>query len=259
MDTDGRIRDWRCRVPSPPLGSLPVLDIYADESCKDNHHFLVLGATIVPTERAGRIRQIIQEERHAERLLREIKWGKSSRCVLPKYKRMVELYFDLLRRGDLCFHALILDAHKFNHRKYNNGCSETGYNKFLYQLLLGVAGKLPDASPYYVYLDSRTVKHSLDDLRRILNCGARRKTGSDNVFRRVQFRDSKVCDIIQLNDLIIGAIGAVANGHGERPDASPVRKELSSYITKLAGVRSLAEDTPYRESRFKIWNFKLRE
>jgi len=236
-----------------------VLNIYADESCKENHHYFVLGATMVSTSLATPILHLIKKERVAENIFKEMKWGKVSNNKLPAYLRMADLYFDLLENNEICFHALIADAHRFNHKKFNNGCGEIGYNKLLYQLLVKAADRLKEKAPFYVYLDDRTTKHSLDELREILNNGSRKLVGIEEPFRRVQFRDSKSCDLIQLNDLIIGAIGFMKNDHHTRPGASKAKLALAEHITRRAKVSSLTSSTRFSESRFRIWNFQLQE
>ncbi|HEY0257221.1 MAG TPA: hypothetical protein VGC39_07255, partial [Candidatus Methylacidiphilales bacterium] len=80
----------------------------------------------------------------------------------------------------------------------------------------------------------------------------------DYPFRRVVFRNSKESDLLQLNDVLLGAAAWVKNGHGDRPEASIAKSELARHIMQRAGLQSLDVDTPWNRKNFTVWNFRLR-
>ena len=88
-----------------------------------------------------------------------------------------------------------------------------------------------------------------------------RKTGDDKrdwPYRRVQFRDSKETILIQLTDILSGALVYHLNGHRHENDASPAKCALSDHILQSAGVRDVFRDTAIR-GKFTIWHRRLQD
>jgi hypothetical protein len=76
-----------------------------------------------------------------------------------------------LRPDELHFHSLFVDTTKQNHKKFNQGDSEIGFNKEVYQLANKV-GRMYDAYYFHLYPDYRDTKSFPEELRLILNRGA---------------------------------------------------------------------------------------
>lgn len=114
-------------------------------------------------------------------------------------------------------------------------------------------------SRYIVLFDERYTKYKLGTLKIILNRGIRKKhnIGSD-VIRSVEPRESKGNNLIQVADILIGAIGFQKNGFDLIAGSSPSKRELSRYIASQAGLENLIEDTKWGQYRFMIWNFRLK-
>ena len=126
----------------------------------------------------------------------------------------------------------------------------------VFQLLYKHARLYPER--LYAYLDSRTTRQSLDGVRAMLNGRCATKLGRKEFpFRRVVFRNSKESDMLQLNDVLLGAVAWVKNGHGLRPDASVAKNDLAAHLMTRAGLASLDADTPKSRTRFTVWNFRL--
>jgi hypothetical protein len=144
-----------------------------------------------------------------------------------------------------------------DHRKYNEGSGEIGFNKELYQLANKIA-RLYSDHLFHLYPDNRETNQRPEDLRLILNRG-RIKQGDarDWPFRRCQFRDSKTTLQLQLVDVLTGGIAYSLNGHGANDKASPAKKELSAYILQRAGITDIHKGTA-RIAKFSVWPRKLR-
>jgi hypothetical protein len=186
----------------------------------------------------------------------EAKWTRVSRSKLPAYKRLVDVVFDNV---DLAhFHSIVINTSDLDHKKFNQGNRDLGFNKELYFLAMKFA-KLYYKKLLHVYPDRRKTNQDPDDLRLILNRGCR-KWGDkrDWPFRRCQFRDSDATPALQLVDLLIGAIAYELNGHARAPDASPPKTELSKYVLERAGVRNAMNGTA-RMGRFTIWHRQLQK
>lgn len=231
-------------------------DIYADESSQTAHRFLVLGAVTIKTEAASELVGAIRAARLPALPHGEVKWTKISATKLETYRAVVDAFFDSSERGIAHFHSLIVDTSRFNHGRFNQGDREIGFSKMVFQLLIKHARLYSER--LYTYLDSRTTRQSLDDLRLMLNRYAASRIGRPEYpFRRVVFRDSKESDILQLNDILLGAVAWTKNGHGLRPEASAAKNDLAEHILRQAGIASLDGDTPRNRHRFTVWNFRL--
>jgi len=231
-------------------------DIYADESSQTQHRYLVLGALTVRTDAVSNLVTAIRAARLPALPHGEMKWTKVSAAKLETYRAVADAFFASSDRDVAHFHALIIDTSRLNHGRFNEGDREIGFSKMVFQLLYKHARLYPER--LYAYLDSRTTRQSLESVRFMLNRRCATKLGRQEFpFRRVVFRDSKESDMLQLNDILLGAVAWVKNGHGQRPDASVAKNDLAAHVMARAGLRSLDADTPRNRTRFTVWNFRL--
>ena len=68
----------------------------------------------------------------------------------------------------------------------------------------------------------------------------------------VEARDSKQAVLLQLADVIMGAIGFHSSDLHLRPDARKAKVDLAAYIARKAPLRDLKQVTRYTK-----WNFKI--
>lgn len=233
----------------------PIADVYIDESSQNKHRYLVLGGVVVEREQVPRLNKMIWAARGPDLPSGEFKWTKVSRTKLHAYKRIVDVLFD---HPDLIhFHSLYVDTTKLNHKKFNEGSRELGFNKEIHQLAIKISRLYP-RHLFHIYPDERETVHKTDELRLILNRGML-KAGDkrDWPFRRCQFRDSGRTQLLQLADVLIGAIAFRLNEHADAPQASPAKCELSSYILHRAKIRDVYVGTP-RSGTFTVWPRVLR-
>lgn len=241
---------------NPP--DLRVTHVYVDETSQTKHRFLVLGCMIAWPEECVDIAQNIAVARLPELPAGELKWTKVSRRMLPAYKRVVDAYFKLSTPiYGPHFHSLVVDTSKLKDGVYNDGSRELGFNKEVYQLLMKLRRLYPNTL-YHVYPDHRSTPTTPEELRLVLNRGAKKLGDArDWPFRRVHWRksDEEIC--IQVVDLMIGAIAFRLNGHHLAKDASPAKIELSQHILQRAHIVDVTRDTTTR-GHFTIWHRQLR-
>jgi hypothetical protein len=147
-----------------------------------------------------------------------------------------------------------------DNQKYNKGSKELGFYKMLYQLLLNSFGQvLRRNDRCLVTLDQRTTqRYKLSTLAVILNKGLRKKYGfTHDPVRHVQAMDSANCDLIQLADVLMGAVGFQANDDDRRPGASTAKIALANYIARRARLLHLRQSTPKALTHFALWYFQF--
>jgi hypothetical protein len=239
-------------------------NIYCDESRQTKDRFMVLGGLIIEQSDVPKFDSTMKKFRVEQKMHAELKWTKVSRGKLREYEGFIDYFFALNSSDKVHFHSIILDNHAINHAKFSQGQKEIGFYKFYYQLLLNCFGKaycrLGTDDRFVVHLDQRETKYSLQEFKKILNNGMAKKFDNHTEpFRSVEPRNSKDVDLIQIADLLIGAIGFQKNGYSLVESSNAAKVSLANYIAKKAGLTTLVNNTPYRQARFKIWNFKLQK
>ncbi len=235
-----------------------VRDVFVDESSQTKHRFLVLGGIICRAAETSALSARILEERLPELPGSELKWSKISPAKLPAYRRVVDVFFENRpAENPVHFHSIVVEMANRNDFVFNAGSREMGFNKEVYQLLMKFGRLYRDCS-FHVYPDSRETKSSPDELRLILNRGlAAKGDRRDWPYRRLHFKKSHEVPILQLTDLLIGAIAFHLNGHRQAAGASAAKCDLSDYILERAGIRNVTRDTLI-SGRFTIWHRRLR-
>jgi hypothetical protein len=108
-----------------------------------------------------------------------------------------------------------------------------------------------------VCLDHRNSKTPLEDLKRMLNFGVALSLGRPaSPIKQVVSADSKQEDILQLNDVILGAVGAARNGKHELIGGRAAKADLAKYVIEKSGLRSFERDSPKAVTRFTVWNMR---
>ena len=235
--------------------------VFVDESSQNDHHYMVLGALVVPKAGVEEAERLMEATLQAHRMAgSEFKWTKVSRGKADAYQALANLHFDILCPNGVEFHALVIDCHGLDHRCYNQGDADLGYNKFLFQLLLHkVARRFGAEERMVVDLDSRNTTRDPMELQRILNSAMGREL-RDHLrppFTRIAHRDSRTSRLLQLSDLLSGAVAWHKNDQDTRPEASPAKVGLANHIAVRSGRRRLGGDTWKSETRMSVWNFAL--
>lgn len=234
-------------------------EVYVDESSQSGHSYMVLGAAVVPGAAVRQVQRAIDSVLEQHRTFGEFKWTKVSQAKLPFYRDLIAAHFGACRDFGVTYSALIVDCTRLDHRTYNEGDAELGFNKFLFQLLHHrVSRRYAETEKIVVYLDSRTAGRHPMELQLVLNRAAARhfKRPSHAPYSRVVFRDSKTSRILQMVDLITGAISWHKNDRDTRPEASPHKSMLANEIAQRIHRARLGGDTG--EPGLNVWNFQLR-
>ena len=238
--------------------------VYTDESRQSKDRYMVLGGLLMPASNVEEFETTMRKFRDETKMFAELKWSKITNQKYDQYKRFVEYFFALSNTDKLHFHSLIIDNHQVNHKKFNYGNKELGFYKFYYQLLLHCFGcqycRAQEDDKFIIHMDRRNTTYRLDTLKDVLNNGIRKKIGiTTNPFRSIEPLDSKESEIIQMNDIILGAIGFQKNGYELLAGTRQAKKDLAAFIAQQAGLRDLKEDTKRSNQRFTIWNFRLQK
>ena len=217
---------------------------------------MAMGGLVIASTRVGAANDRMAQLRMPELPRGEMKWGNVSRGKLLAYRRVVDGFFDdpAFHGGD--FHSTVVGTWGQDHQRVGDGDKDKTFNKELYQLAAKFARLYPERL-FHLYPDDRETIHRPGELRDILNHG-RRKQGDKRSFpfRRSHFRKSCDTPLIQLVDVLLGALAYRVNGHANAVDASPAKVELSKHVLGRAGVKYPMIDTAKR-GKFTVWHRQL--
>jgi len=230
---------------------LTFYHVYADESRQDAHRYMLYGLLFIPR---GEPEQSLREDCTRLRQQRhwgtgEFKWEEVSHGKMNVYKEFVDVFFN---HGVAEFRCLVVDTHKID-KAYHKGDRETAFYEFYFQAL---SRNLRLEDEYLVFTDNRQNRQSnrLTDLKSKTNYHWLLKGATTSLVRNVEPRDSKAEDLLQITDVLLGAVGYDIEERAE----SPAKVEIVRHIAASIGCDRL-RDHWGRDTRFNIWKFRFPE
>lgn len=201
----------------------------------------------MPTQDVQPLHREIFRWRARCRMVREMKWTKVSACKLEQYKAFVNHFFDF---AHLRFNCMVIDTQLVDYGKFCGGDHELGFYKFYFQLL---SRRCHANRRYMVFTDQRPSNHPhpLRTLHRCVNHWCLGKGFGHEPVRDIQPVDSRKEDIMQLADVILGAVGYRCNGG----NTSAAKLALCDHIETRMG-RSLHLPTPRNFTVCNLWHWK---
>lgn len=233
--------------------------IFGDETSVSEKRFLGIGTTIVSAENRESVSRSFTDLKAHLKLCDEIKWERVRARTEKRHEALVDMYFDFVKANKIRFHSMLIPLWDVNHRKHNEGIPDIGYSKWVYHLLLSYTEMYPARFKYYVDLDERTTKQPPRIIQDTLNFTARNNGLDHWPFRRVHFRKSHEEIMIQMTDLIVGAIGFRANRREMWPETGAGKRDLSLYIFRKSGAGTFTRSTASAKKDFTIWRMRFKD
>lgn len=188
-----------------------VINIYCDESChleNDGKQVMTLGAVWCPVERRREISNRLRElkQKHGIPQSTEIKWQKVSPAKVGFYSDWIDYFFD---DDDLHFRSIVIpDKSLLRHEDFGQ-THDTWYYKMLFTL---ISVLLKPETKHCVYIDYKDTQSGpkASKLHHVLRNAA--YDFDRNIIERVQPVNSSESELLQLCDLLIGAVGYTNRG-----------------------------------------------
>jgi len=235
-----------------------IINIYCDESChleNDKEMVMVLGAVYCPASKKSEIFQMLSEFKKKHNLIPknkknpndnrayyELKWNKISLAKINYFKDVVDYFF---ADDDLNFRVLVVpNKSKLDHEKFNH-THDTFYYKMYFSMLKVILN--PDKA-HHIYIDikdtrSREKVHKLEQVLR-----NDKYDYAKEIIKKVQQVRSHEVELIQLADLLTGAVSYVNRGLA----GSKAKNILIEHIRHRSKY-SLTKSTLIREQKFNIF------
>lgn len=232
-----------------------MINIYCDESChleNDNSDVMVLGAIACPTELKSQIYQDIRKIKVDYNLSswNEIKWSKVSMSKLEFYLSLIDYFF---KNESLQFRGIVATGKKqLNHKLYGNTYDKWYYIMYYYLLNPMI---LPEEK-YKIFIDIKDTNggKKIEKLHDVLSNS--HYDFSKNVIRDIKQIHSNESELIQLCDLIIGALSYYHRGL-HNFGTNKAKKEIINKIKTNIG-RDLDSKTPLTENKFNLFIWEPR-
>lgn len=231
-------------------------NVYCDESCHLEHdgiNVMVLGAVWCPQDSVkainDRIRQI--KARNQVSAKTEAKWTKVSPAKEQLYLDLVHYFFD---ESNLHFRALIIrDKSLLDHERFNQ-THDSWYYKMYFEMLKAILSR-NDCYEIYIDIKDTNTYHKALKLKEV--CCNSMYDFTANILRKLQPIRSDEVQIMQIVDILIGAIG-----YNNRifPDGH-IKSTAKSDIVKLIKKRSeysLDKSTLLREDKLNLFFWEAR-
>jgi len=223
-----------------------LFNVYLDESChleNDAIHVMTLGAVWCPQEKVReisvRVRDIKSQYQFSPHL--EIKWTNVSRSAESFFRSVLDYFLD---DDDLHFRGVVIpDKSKLDHSRFSQ-THDDWYYKMCFTLLKSVIDPVKNYSIYMDIKDTRSEvkRRKLEEVLRSANYDS-----SGQIIRRVQQIRSHESELMQLTDLVLGAVTyANRNLH-----SSPAKLALVKRLKQRTGF-SLTRSTWPREQKLNL-------
>jgi hypothetical protein len=224
-------------------------NLYCDESChleRDPHSAMVIGTTWCSSEQATAHAHAIRElkTKHGLNEKFEIKWTKVSAAKAAFYLDVVDHFF---KEKDLHFRAvLVLDKNKLD-RSAPDQAHDGFYYRIYFEMLKHL---LSPHAKYHIYLDIKDSwgEQKVRTLEKLLR--ESKVEFARDIIQKMQIMRSHESELMQLADLLIGAVGYAARG-------------LEGNQGKLAIIEFIKQQTEYtlvqstlaKEEKFNLWRW----
>jgi hypothetical protein len=222
------------------------INVYCDESThlqNDGQPFMVLGAVVSPVALTKQITHRLVELRVKHGFPRdfEIKWNKVSAGKLDFYLDVVDYFFD---DDDLEFRAVVATKSGLDHAKFGQS-HDSWYYKMMFYLVRNVVSSTAKS---HIYLDKKDTRGGIkvaklhDVIANSVYDFDRRK------IRRVQIVESHHVGLMQLADLLLGAVNYANRGL----ETSDAKLQVVERIRERSGIQ-LTHSTVLSATKFNIF------
>lgn len=224
-------------------------NLYCDESSHLFHSrnkIMTLGFVSCPKEMAKQIARELREIKIAYNLnpKYELKWTKVSVSKIDYYKELIDYFFS---KHEITSRIIIADKSNLQYELYGLSHDEWYYRQ--YYLLFGKT--LCENDRYNIYIDIKDTNsaYKIFKLKEVLSKSYYDYAG--NMFKNMQHIRSHESELLQLNDLIIGAIAYKNNNLG----SSPAKKMIVEYLAGVSG-KDLISKTDRTEEKLNIFKWE---
>ena len=229
-------------------------NVYCDETCHlehDKSNAMALGAVWCDKELAHQINMDIKaiKQKNGFSSMSEAKWTKVCRKHILRYQNLSLQFF---KNPHLHFRCVLIPRKdKLRHEEYHQ-THDDWYYKMYFNLLKTL---FSPRDTYNIYIDIKDT-HSFNKAQKLRDvCCNNMYDFKHDILHKVQPIRSDEVEIMQIVDILIGAICYNSRNFPTEVHLSPSKRQLIEQIKVLSGY-SLTKSTLYREDKFNLFVWK---
>ena len=225
---------------------MQLINLYCDESnhlLHNENRIMTLGyvSCLKSMNREANVSIRNLKQKHGLNKNYEIKWTKVSKRMMPFYEELIDYFFD---NSFLEFRCVIANKEGLNYERF--GITHDDWYYRMYYLLLGKS--LLENNKYNIYIDIKDTcsQKKVDKLKEVLNYSY--YDFSSSMIQKIQQIHSHEVELMQLTDILIGAIGYRNNNRR----TSKAKMEITEILCKKTNS-TLKKTSLFNERKFNIF------
>jgi len=214
-----------------------IYNLYCDESGIDGRKQFHFGGLRCSPARACILKARLEEVRDRHGLASEMKWTRVSRAMLPAYKAFGGVFLN-------CPYSRFR-LHTVNRGLHWRGFGGSEQERFFkaYYVFLRLTMSL--ACRYSVFVDDKPGKpHRWSNVNFAINRAVYRDHGLHKHVRDLSPQDSRNCDLLQVTDIVLGALTSAATAAPKLELAEFVRQHLARDNRRKLSCREWSPREP---------------
>jgi hypothetical protein len=242
--------------PQSSGGPDAAYHVYCDESGLHGARYTVYGGVVLLEATVADVDRDFNDWRRRHSIQSEVAWTSVSNHFYSAYKELVDEVFERTRNVRMAFKCIVFDTQDADYIEMKKRTKEAGFYTLYYQFLLAKFGEYGAKRPggsLSVFIDERDTAYDLARLRATLNNGIAGRFGRRGVVKCVEALKSHESSLLQIADLLMGAVAFQWNGLHTRAEAKAAKRDLAAYVAKKAKLDTLAEKTTQSRQDFEIW------
>jgi len=233
----------------------PQLLYFCDETGTVDDEYLAVAGVAIRAERANAIRSYLRDLCQSCNVTREIKWSNTRARRDNVHRAFVDYFFSLIEDNQAHFHIRFSRMSDYDHTLSGHRRKIDTVSKAYFQLLLHRPGRFYSRlCDIFVYPDKGECTERLWQFRQSLNTNCQSRYGILGSFKHIEARDSRNEIILQMLDVVLGALSSVRNGRHEAAGAAPAKAELAAYTLSKTNLLSLGGNSIRTERKLSVWN-----
>ncbi len=214
---------------------------------------MVAGGFAVAGNRISEIEDYIANLRDDAGIRSEFHWSAyRGGAKRDAYEKLVKYGFDLVNKRQAALHVIIAPFKGYDHKAVEGENKDTSVNRMYYQLFLHrLARFYGNRRAIHVRLDAGNDCADICSMRNQLCADAYKKYSTKpNCVRSIEPVNSKHVGIVQLADVVLGAIAAKQNNIQH---TSP-KGALADFVLQASGRHSWGVNTPANARFLTVWH-----
>lgn len=221
---------------------------------------MVVGGILARRSMLSQIEYQVNEIRKSHNVSQTklVKWSNFKKRNWKFYRSLVDYFFSLMNSRIVHYHTIIFNRHLLDRISYPGASNASVLSRMYYQLFLHrCTGPYGQSADLHLFPDEAQELGDLPQQIGALNYETAMGYGvTRNPAKIIQCVNTEEYQIMQLNDVVVGAIACHRNSNHLSGNLSDHKRWLCEYVRQGTGWSDYSISTSRRALPFSVWNFK---